>query len=172
MHDPHTDSHLTLSYTQEGLDMIKDMNNPWKMGLFKLLKLPSLSYWGVRIIEVSQERTRVSIPYGWRTQNPFKSTYFAALAGAAELSTGIFCNLALAGRGSWSMLVSDFQISYSKKAISETTFTCTQGKEVLATVQKVMQTGESQILTMEAIGVGTDGTEYAKARVTWTFKKK
>ena len=35
------------------------------------------------------EKCITSVPYKWLTQNPFRSTYFASLAMAAEMSTGI-----------------------------------------------------------------------------------
>ncbi|MGB3545398.1 MAG: hypothetical protein WBA17_00375, partial [Saprospiraceae bacterium] len=65
-------------------DYLRDVNTPWKMRLaFFLRKLPTLFWWGVRVKSATEDRAEVTIPYTWRTQNPFKSVYFAAQAGAA-----------------------------------------------------------------------------------------
>ena len=71
---------------------------------------------GVKIQSVTNSSAIVSVPYGWRSQNPFKSTYFAAQAAAAEMSTGVLAMLALQGRGRISMLITNMQGNYSKKA--------------------------------------------------------
>src|SRR4029079_2150345 len=64
------------------------MTSPLAMRGFFLAKLPLALAAGVRLQELSAEQCTTSVPYGWRSTNPFRSTYFAALAMAAELSTG------------------------------------------------------------------------------------
>ena len=61
-------------------------------GCFYFQKLPAAFFSGVRIKEVGETKCRVSVPYKWFTQNPFRSTYFACLAMAAEMSTGALGN--------------------------------------------------------------------------------
>jgi len=113
----------------------------------------------------------VSIPYFWRSQNPFKSIYFAALAGAAELSTGALCQLALAGKGAFSMLVVDFKAEYSKKANTRIYFTCEQGAELFSLIDS-LQPGETNQLTMLSTGKNKAGEEVARFFITWSFKRK
>jgi hypothetical protein len=61
----------------------------WKFRLFMLQKLPAAYFSGVRVREIRPEYARVSVPYRWFSQNPFRSTYFACLSMAAEMSTGL-----------------------------------------------------------------------------------
>lgn len=136
-----------------------------------LIKLPSAIFWGLRIKSLSRESCEVTIPYSWRSQNPFKSIYFAALAGAAELSTGALCQLALAGKGQISMLVVDFRAEYSKKANSKITFYCDQGNELFELIGS-LKVGEAAQLTMISTGKNTSGETVARFFVTWSFKKK
>ena len=50
--------------------------------------LPLAAFAGVRIMRLDERPARCGCPGGWRTRNPFRSTYFAAQAMAAEMSTG------------------------------------------------------------------------------------
>ncbi len=159
------------SLNKEAQDYIRKATNPF---LFKLglgSKLPSALFWGLHIKSLSLEKCEVTIPFKWRTQNPFKSIYFAAMAGAAELSTGALCQLSQAGKGKFSMLVVDFRAEYYKKANQKITFTCAQGLELVALIDS-LAVGDSDKLTMISTGTNTDGEEVAKFFVTWSFKRK
>jgi hypothetical protein len=149
----------------------KKMRNPLIFWIAMLLKLPTAVFWRLKIAHLDGERCEVTIPYFWRSKNPFQSIYFAALAGAAELSTGALCQLALAGRGSFSMLVVDFRAEYSKKANTKTSFSCEQGAEVFDLVAS-LNPGESKQITMVSHGKNSSGEEVARFFITWSFKRK
>src|SRR5882757_4784957 len=96
---------------------IRLMKHPVKFRLFLLFKLPAAFFSGVRIIDIDESRSIVSIPYKWFSQNPFKSTYFACLAMAAEMSTGSLAMMHVRKRNpSVSMLVVKLEAVYFKKA--------------------------------------------------------
>ena len=154
------------------LSFMRNLNTPWKLRLYFLRRLPSCWYWGVRIREVTPSRCQVTIPYGWRTQNPFRSIYFAALAGAAELSTGALALLALHGRGRISMLVTALEGKFIKKANTLTTFTCEEGATIQEAVQAAIDTGEGQTARILTIGRNHAGEEVCRFWLTWSFKVK
>ena len=60
------------------------------LGIRALLwsKLPLAAFAGLRVARLDESGAEVTLPAGWKTQNPFGSTYFAAQAMAAEMSTG------------------------------------------------------------------------------------
>ncbi|MGY6744860.1 MAG: DUF4442 domain-containing protein [Cecembia sp.] len=147
------------------------MNNPIIFWLAMLFKLPSAVFWRLKIKSLNLEKCEVTIPYFWRSQNPFNSIYFAALAGAAELSTGALCQLAMAGKGKFSMLVVDFRAEYHKKANQRITFTCDQGNE-LNTLIEALKPEETGKLTMVSTGTNPEGDVVARFFVTWSFKRK
>lgn len=152
--------------------LIKNLNTPWKMGFYFLQKLPSLYFWGVRIKKVNHQKAEVTIPFSWRTQNPFRSTYFAALCGAAELSTGTLALIGLAGRPGVSMLVVHVEAKYFKKADTTVTFTCEQGEILIAAIDKAIETGESQQVTATTLGTLPNNEIACEMRITWSFKLK
>jgi hypothetical protein len=147
------------------------MLNPFIFWWAMFLKLPSAIFWRLRVREINEEKCTVTIPYFWRSQNPFKSIYFAALAGAAELSTGALCQYAMAGKGQYSMLVVDFRAEYHKKANQRITFECRQGKELFSLIDS-LETGQTNSLTMVSEGKNQLGETVAKFFVTWSFKRK
>ena len=155
----------------EALSYQKKMCNPLIFWFAMLVKLPTAVFWRLKMVRLDRQQCVVSIPYFWRSQNPFKSIYFAALAGAAELSTGALCQLALAGKGSFSMLVVDFRAEYSKKANTKIQFTCEQGAELFSLID-TLKPGETNQLTMRSVGKNKSGEEVARFFITWSFKRK
>lgn len=152
-------------------DYQKKMTNSFIFWWAMLFKLPSAVFWRLRVKHLDQEKCEITIPFFWRSQNPFKSIYFAAMAGAAELSTGALCQLALAGKGQFSMLVVDFRAEYYKKANSKVTFTCTQGQELFSLIES-LNSGDTAQLTLISEGKNSEGATVAKFFVTWSFKRK
>lgn len=152
--------------------VLSDLNSPMKLWLWLLAKLPSAWFMGVRMKKLTPERCEVTLPYGWRSQNPFNSIYFAAQMAAAEFSTGALATLAITGQGRVSMLVSNISGEFIKKANTQTTFTCEQGAEVFAVVEKAIQTGEPQTITMVSTGRQASGEVVSVTNITWSFKAK
>ncbi len=67
-----------------GEKLRRRLTNPWMLKLFMLMKLPLALFAGLRVQQIDASECAVSVPYGWLSTNPFKSTYFAALSMAAE----------------------------------------------------------------------------------------
>jgi acyl-coenzyme A thioesterase PaaI-like protein len=153
-------------------ERLASFNSPLKMWFWELTTLPAAWFMGVRVKSITPERAEITLPYGWRSQNPFNSIYFAAQAAAAEMSTGLLATLALAGRGKISMLVSHFESQFTKKATSKTTFVCEQGAEVFATIERAIATGEAQTIVMTSVGTQATGEVVSITKVTWIFKAK
>jgi len=146
--------------------------NGWKLKLYLLQKLPSAFWWGLKVKSFSPYRTVVEVPFNWRTQNPFKSIYFAALAGAGELSTGLMAGLVVRNTQRISMLVTNVNIYYIKKANSVTTFTCDEGIKIIKAVQKAIDTKEGVEVILESRGENKEGELVVKFGITWSFKLK
>jgi len=127
---------------------------------------------GLRVVVLDPKRAVVRLPYGWRSQNPFRSIYFAAQCAAAEMSTGLLALAALEGRAPVSMLVVRLEAEFLKKAADTLLFTCEQGEVIAQVVQTAVETGEPQTIRVLSVGTLPDGTEVARAWITWSFKKK
>jgi hypothetical protein len=115
----------------------------------------------------------VRVPYKWFTRNPFRSTYFASLSMAAEMSTGVLGLAQVYKRQpAVSMLVVKVESEYYKKATGKTLFTCNDGEAFRQAVNEAIATGESRMVRAESVGVNAAGEKLAVFWVTWSFRVK
>lgn len=149
------------------------MQSGWKFRLFAMHNVPMAAYARIRVESLSDRQCAVSVPYSRRTTNPFKSTYFAALSAAAELSTGILAMGHLWDhRRSVAMLMVDCKAEFVKKATDLTVFECTQGEDIAAVIETARLSAEPQTLTMETVGRNSSGDIVARMAFTWSFKAR
>ena len=154
-------------------EFIKLVSHPLRFRFFLLLKLPAAFLAGIRLKSVSAERAEATVRFQHWTKNPFRSTYFACLGMAAEMSTGILAMAHLYKRKpAISMLVTRIDSHFIKKAIGITAFTCDQGEALRKAIQQTALTGESVELVVPAIGKNSEGVEVARFDITWSFKRK
>ncbi len=147
-------------------------NSP-KFQFFLLRKLPSAYFSGVRLRALTENACEVTVPFKWFSQNPFRSTYFACLAMAAELSTGALAMAHVYKRKpAVSMLVVKMEAEYFKKATDITRFTCTGGKEFRKAIVTAIETSQPQVLTAYSEGKNPAGDLVARFTITWSFKAK
>lgn len=152
---------------------LKLVNNKFKFNLFLFSKLPSAFLCGVRVRFADESKCVVSVPFKWLSQNPFKSTYFACLAMAAEMSTGV---LGLAHtytrKPAVSMLVVNISGNFLKKAVGKTAFTCNDGLLINQTIEDAIASGQGKTITAKSVGTNAAGEIVAEFLITWSFKAK
>lgn len=152
---------------------IKLMKHPVKFRMFLFSKLPSAFFAGVRLREIDGKQCVVAIPYKWFSQNPFRSTYFACLSMAAEMSTGA---LAMAHLYKIdppvSMLVTALEGSFQKKATDITTFICEDGELIRQTIAAAITSGDGKVVRAKSVGRNQAEEIVAEFYVTWSFKKR
>ena len=149
------------------------MLRPWGLRLYFLLKLPLAFAAGLRLEELDRERCRASVPYGWRTTNPFRSMYFAAQSMAAELSTGALALLAArSAEASIATLITGLEAEFEKKADDRVVFTCDDGAAAFAAARRTLETGEPATARLETVGRLPDGTVVSRFVLTWSFKRR
>ncbi len=154
-------------------EYIRLMKHPVKFRMFLLLKLPSAFFCGVRIRDIDERRCVVTVPYKWFSQNPFKSTYFACLSMAAEMSTGALAMAHVYKRQpAISMLVVKVESEYFKKAAGRTTFICEDGEALLLTIEDSIATGEGRTFRAKSTGRNANNETVAEFYITWSFKAK
>jgi acyl-coenzyme A thioesterase PaaI-like protein len=146
--------------------------NPHKLRLFMLRKLPLAWLAGLRLVALTPEAATVTIRYKYLTQNPFRSIYFAALAMAAELASGMQAMLHTQGGGPVSMLVVGLQAEFTKKAVGLIAFTCPDGTAIATAVAESRATGEGRTVVCTSTGRDEAGDVVAVFRVTWSVKAK
>jgi len=150
---------------------IKSLKHPLKFRMFLLSNLPNAFFAGLRIKDIDETVCRVSVPYKWFTKNPFRSTYFACLSMAAEMSTGVLCLVHLYKRNPpVSMLVVKVESEYFKKATGKTIFSCEEGFQIKKTIEQAIETREAKTIKARSIGRNVEGAVVAEFFITWSFK--
>ena len=157
----------------ESEKFLKLVQSPVKFGFFLFSKLPSAYFSGVRVREFSYEKSVITVPYKWFSQNPFKSLYFACQAMAAEMSTGLLAMLYVNGRKPGvSMLVVKIEGEFLKKGVSLVSFVCKDGEAMEAAIEEAVNTGNSVQFTAKSIGTSDKGEVVSEFKITWSFKVK
>jgi len=154
-------------------EFIKMMKHPVKFRMFLFFKLPAAFFAGVRVREVDKKKCVVTVPYKWLSQNPFRSTYFACLSMAAELSTGALAMTQLyKSDPPVSMLVVKVESEYFKKATDKSSFVCEDGELFQKAIEETIATGEPRTVKAKSIGTNKAGEKVAEFYITWSFKSK
>ncbi len=147
------------------------VRSPLKFRLFLLSKIPAAFFSGVRVKSIAEDKCVVTIPYKWFSTNPFKSTYFACLAMAAEMSTGALAMAHLYKRKpSVSMLIIDMSAEYYKKATNITTFVCKDGIAIRDAIEEAIVANGTNSITIKSTGTNEAGELVAEFSFTWSFK--
>ena len=148
-------------------------NHPFKFRMYLLFKLPAAFFSGIKVKEINEKRCVTSVPYKWLTQNPFRSTYFACLSMAAEMSTGALAMAHLYKLNPpVSMLVVKVESTYSKKATGRTYFTCEDGELFSKMIEEAIADGEPKTVIAKSVGKNKDGEVVAEFFITWSFKAR
>lgn len=147
--------------------------HPLKFRLFLFSRLPAAFIAGVRVREANADRCRSTVPFKWLSQNPFRSTYFACLSMAAEMSTGVLAMAQVYRRQpAVSMLVVQVESTYQKKATGRTSFTCDDGALFRLAVEEAIATGEPRTVRARSVGTNAAGEPVAEFYITWSFKAR
>ena len=144
-----------------------------KMNTYLMFKLPSAFICGVKLKELDSEKAVVSVKHKWLNQNPFNSMYFAVQSMAAELSTGaiVIKKIKESGR-EISMLVTNHQGAFTKKATGLIKFTCKDGALIDEALKRTVETGDGQKITMKSIGIDENGDQVSVYEFEWSVKLK
>ncbi|WP_299892140.1 DUF4442 domain-containing protein [uncultured Lacinutrix sp.] len=146
---------------------------PSKINTFNMLKLPSVFLTGVRVKSINENSCTVSVKHRWINQNPFRSMFWAVQGMAAELTTGALVLMKIRESGKKvSMLVSNNNASFTKKATGRIVFKCEDGHLIDEALKKTIETGEGQTLWMQSVGTNKDGVVVSTFNFEWSVKVK
>ena len=112
-----------------------------KLNLFTVFNLPAAYFTGVRTKSIDAQKCIVTVKHRWINQNPFKSMFWAVQGMAAELSTGALIMMKIQkSQQKISMLVTQNNARFTKKAKGLITFTCEQGHLIDEALQNAITT--------------------------------
>lgn len=149
------------------------ITRPFYLWIFMLGNLPMGLIAGLRIRQLDENKTVVSVPFKYLNKNPFRSIYFAVQSMAAEMSTATACLLAVAGhKPSVAFIIVDMKANFMKKATGRVFFTCEENQKAFQAVEKCMDNSSAEEATFHTVGRMADGTVVAEFSFTWSFKQR
>ena len=143
------------------------------LNIFLMFKLPSAYISGIRVSSISDQQATATVKHKWINQNPFRSLYWAVQGMASELVTGILVMKRIDESGKRiSMLVTNQNGTFTKKAIGRINFICSDGDKIKQAIDQTIATGEGQNLIMTAEGFNEDNESVSKFEYEWSIKVK
>lgn len=152
---------------------LNQMSSRLGIATYMGIKFPLGFVAGLRVESVNPMEAVVSLPFGWRSQNPFRSIYFAAQAMAAEMSTGLLGMLAVqSAPESVAIIITGMEGQFFKKATERTYFHCSGGAELFNGVAQAIETGDGVEVPVRTFGTFKDGTPVSEFSFTWSFRQR
>lgn len=149
------------------------VTHPVKLKLYLMVTIPAAFFSGVTVVSANAQACTASVPFRRFTQNPFRSTYFACLSMAAELSTGVLAMANVYKREPpVSMLITGMEAEFYKKATGRTWFTCRDGEKISKAIADCAESREGQTIRTYAAGTNKNGDMVAAFWFDWSFKTK
>jgi acyl-coenzyme A thioesterase PaaI-like protein len=118
--------------------------------LFGLTKVPLIWFIRPSVLELNDEVTRVKVPFKRKNKNHLGSMYFGVLCAAADIAGGVAAMKHITDSGrKVSLSFKDFKAEFHKRAVGDTIFVNTQGKEIKDFVAKTLESGERENMTVK-----------------------
>ena len=141
------------------------------IGIFATMPLASFA--GLKIQSVDAHHSVVTMPGGWRTQNPFKSTYWAAQGMAAEMATGVIpAAYVRAAPVPVRMILASTNARFVKMCKGKSTFKHEAGDAVLQAMRETFETGNSVTCELTSVGYDSQGDVVSEWSFTWSFRAR
>ena len=162
-----------MNQTETIISFQKKMLNPFFFRLFLFFKLPMAFLAGIKLKELSDNRSLLQMKYKYLNKNPFGSIYFACLSMAGELASGMLAaSITYKSNPKLSMLVVGVKINFTKKAVGVIFFECNQGREISEVIKKSIITGKGQTIDVLTVAKNNQGDVVADFLIKWSFKVK
>ncbi len=160
-----------MNKSKVGVQKLIRIFTSWRFIFFLLWKLPMGFFARLRVIKLDLKKSHISVPYNFWNKNPFNSMYFAVQSMAAELSTGVLVLLHTDGKNI-SMLVTECEAKYYKKATSNIEFICLDGDKILSSVNTAINMNQPQLCIMKSKGYDKNGVCVSEFFIKWSLKKR
>ncbi|MCU0327512.1 MAG: DUF4442 domain-containing protein [Chitinophagales bacterium] len=154
---------------------LEKLKNPFWFKLYLFSNLRAAFFASISLLSLSGSKSQVLLPYKKMNLNPFKTTYFASMCMASELSTGVLVMQEIAKSGyKISMFVLDMNAKFIKRGLKDIVFTCDDTDKALIknAIAQTIATGEDVVISLSSHGVDIDGVLISEFTYFWTIKLK
>lgn len=150
---------------------LKGLSRRTRFRAFSALSMPAAAFSGLRIDLIDRKSCVTSLPGGWRTQNPFRTMYWAVQGMGAELATGAMpFAISRSMTEKLRMFVVGVESSFTKRAKGRITFTCDEVEHVRKAIDQSFVTGESIDCDLKSVGHDSSGDVVSEWIFKWNFR--
>ena len=126
----------------KSIPLSKLRRNIWLLGKFKI---PILGFANPKLISINEDEVVMKIILRRRTKNHLNSMYFGALAVGADTAAGIHAYYLGVEKGlNLSLAFKSCQAEFLKRAETDVTFVCKEGRKIAQQMVTSQSTGERQ----------------------------
>ena len=143
--------------------------------IFGITKIPLLFFCRPKIIRLDSQLVEIKIPLRRRTKNHLNSMYFGALSVGADITGGFLAMTCIQkSKRNVALIFKDFKADFLKRAEGDVHFTCNQGKDILSLVDKTIQSGNRENMTVyiDALVPSISQDLVAKFELTLSLKER
>lgn len=157
----------------KAIQFVNAAHSVFKFRSLMFFQIPLIWFSGIRVKVFERNSCQIKLPFTRRTQNPFRSVYFAAQCMAAELSTGLIVMAeTIECEKKCSMLVTNMKANFVKKADQDIVFTCEPNDIIINAIQNAIASNEPVKFLLKSVGKMQDGMEVAEFEFEWSLKIK
>ncbi len=143
---------------------------------WSFFNVPMLFWLRPKIVEMSKNKTIISIQLNRRSKNHLGSMYFGALAAGADCAGGMMAMKLIKESGhEVSLAFKDFKADFLKRAEGDTHFVCEEAKEIREMIEEVLNSPKriNRMVKVYALCPTKSGTDpVATFELTLSLKKK
>lgn len=126
----------------KSIPLSKLRRNIWLLGKFKI---PILGFANPKLISINEDEVVMKIKLRRRTKNHLNSMYFGALAVGADTAAGIHAYYLGVEKGlNLSLAFKSCEAEFLKRAETDVTFVCKEGRKIAQQMVTSQSTGERQ----------------------------
>ncbi len=143
--------------------------------LFGITKVPMIWYCRPKVIEHTDEKIEIRIPFKRRTKNHLGSMYFGVLAVGADITGGFLAMDPIQESGrKITLIFKDFKADFLKRPEGDVHFICRDGLAIKELVKTAASSGErhNYKLNIEATVPSLSPDIVAKFELTLSLKDK
>lgn len=147
--------------------------NPLYFKGYMLARLPLAAWSGLRLVRFDDEGCVVRLPGGWRTRNPFGSTYFAAQTMAAEMATGAVAMALVRGTApSLAFILREIRCVFAKRIEGTSTYTFADIAGMRSVIARALASGQSESFVARVTASSESAATASEFEITWSFKRR
>ena len=148
----------------------KSLKGRVRFRFFTVLTMPAAWFAGLRLDNIDDHACGTSLPGGWRTQNPFKTMYWAVQGMGAELATGaVPFAISRSMSEKLRMFVVGTEAKFVKRAKGRIKFTCDEAMKAREAIEESMKTGEPIEIDLRSVGRDDSGEVVSEWIFRWNF---